>query len=478
MAQGDLVLVTGATGYIGGCLVPCLLEKGYRVRALVRDKTCLSGKSWQSQVEAQEGDLMSPGVVNRSMHGVTAAYYLVHSMASGRDYMNREFESARNFANAASESRVEHIIYLGGLADPADDIGSHLRSRIITGEILRQGSVPVTEFRASLIIGSGSISFELIRYLTELFPVLLGPRWIHNRTQPIAVQNVLEYLLSALEIRPGRGKIYEIGGEDVLSYVEVMAVYARIRGLKRRIIALPGISVNLMGQLAGKLTPVPAEIAVPLLGGMRTDSVVRDPFAQQDFPHIHPLNYASSVSSALQCLSPDNFESIWEINGSGFRINREGLFIEGQQATLRVQPEAVYGAIISLGGRRGWLYLNWLWKLRGFLDRLMGGPGLRGRRDEAALVEGDILDFYRVEALEPGRKLRLRAEMKAPGLGWMEWQINIQHGGEVLLTQLAAFAPRGLFGFLYWYILLPVHHLVFTGLIKEIVRQANESHAR
>jgi uncharacterized protein YbjT (DUF2867 family) len=474
VAQDDLVLVTGATGYIGGCLIPCLLEKGYRVRVLVRDKSRLSGRSWRSQVEVVDGDLLSSGTLTQSMHGVSTAYYLVHNMASGRNYIDREYDSARNFAHAAGKSEVGHIIYLGGLADPADDIGLHLQSRIKTGDILRQGSVPVTEFRASLIIGSGSISFELIRYLTEQFPVLFGPLWIRNRTQPIAVQNVLDYLLSALDVQSCRGKIYEIGGKDVLSYAEVMSIYACLRGLKRRIISLPGISVDFMGNLAGKLTPVPAEIAGPLLGGMRSDSVVRNDLAQRDFPHISPINYETSVSMALECLSPGNLESIWENNGSGFRIKREGFFAEGQQISFQVQPEAVYRAIIGLGGRRGWLYLNWLWKLRGFLDRLAGGPGLRGRRDASSLLEGDILDFYRVEALEPGQMLRLKGEMKAPGLGWMEWRINGQVEDEVLLTQIAYFAPHGFLGFLYWYILLPVHHLVFTGLIKAIIHQAGE----
>jgi uncharacterized protein YbjT (DUF2867 family) len=469
-----LVLVTGATGYIGGCLVPRLLEKGYRVRLLVRDPARLSKQSFRSQVEVVNGDLLSPGILTQAFSGVSTAYYLVHNMASGRNYVDREIISARNFANAAGMSGMEHIIYLGGLADPGDDIGSHLRSRIKTGDILREGRVPVTEFRASLIIGSGSISFELIRYLTEQFPVLVGPLWIHNRTQPIAVQNVLDYLISAMDCQNCSGKIYEIGGKDVLTYAEVMSVYACLRGLKRLIIALPGISVDFMSQMAGRLTPVPAKIARPLLGGMRSNSVVRDTLAQRDFPQIISLDYETSVSMALECLSPGNLESIWENNGSGFRIKREGFFIEGQQTRFRVQPEAVYRAITGLGGRRGWLYLNWLWKIRGFLDRLVGGPGLRGRRDDAALLEGDILDFYRVEALEPRQRLLLKAEMKAPGLGWMEWRVNEQPGGEVLLTQLAYFAPRGFLGFFYWYILLPVHHLVFTGLIKEIVHQANE----
>jgi uncharacterized protein YbjT (DUF2867 family) len=412
------------------------------------------------------------------MQGVSTAYYLVHNMASGRDYAEREIDSARNFSQAAGVNGVEHIIYLGGLADPGEDIGLHLRSRIKTGDILRQGSVPVTEFRASLIIGSGSISFELIRYLTEQFPILFGPLWIHNHTQPIAVKNVLDYLLSALDSQSCRGKIYEIGGKDVLTYAEVISVYARLRGLKRLIIALPGLSVDLIGQLAGKLTPVPARIARSLLGGMRGNSVVCADVAKEDFPHIQPLNYEASVLMALDCLSPDNLEPIWENHESWFRIKREGFFVEGQSIRSRVQPDAAYRVFTGLGGRRGWLYLNWLWKFRGLFDGLIGGPGLRGRREVGALIEGDILDFYRVEVLEPGRRMRLKSELKAPGLAWMEWRVTGQAGGDVLLTQIAFFAPHGFFGFLYWYILLPVHHLVFMGLLRAIVRQASEIQKR
>jgi uncharacterized protein YbjT (DUF2867 family) len=472
MAQARLVLVTGGTGYVGGCLVPCLMEKGYRVRVLVHDKTRLVGRSWQSQVEMVYGDIASPDVLNKAVQGVSTAYYLVHNMASGRNYIDKEIESARNFASVVGMSGMEHIIYLGGLADPEGDIGLHLRSRINTGDILRQGRIPVTEFRASLIIGSGSISFELIRYLTEQFPLMFSPRWIHNRTQPIAVQNVLDYLISALDFPGCRGKIYEIGGKDILTYAEVMSIYACARGLKRWIITFPGISVEFIGKLAGKLTPVPAEIACPLLGGMRSDSVVRNTLALQDFPQIQILDYETSVALALENLSPRKIETNWENQKSGVRIKQEGFFVESQQIMVRVNPESVFRAVIGLGGRRGWLYLNGLWKLRGFLDRVFGGPGLRGRRDDGLLVEGDILDFYRVEALEPRQRLLLRAEMKAPGLGWMEWRMAEKLGGEVLLTQIAYFAPRGFLGFIYWYILLPVHRLVFNGLINAIARQA------
>jgi uncharacterized protein YbjT (DUF2867 family) len=470
-----LILVTGVTGYVGGCLVPRLLERGHPVRMLVRDPRRLSGHAWLPQVEVVQGDILTPGVLEQALQGVCAAYYFIHNMTSGRNYYEKEIESARNFASAAAAGGVEHIIYLGGLADPDKDIGLHLRSRIQTGNTLRQGSVPVTEFRASLIIGSGSISFEMIRYLAEQFPLLVGPPWIYKRAQPIAIQNVLDYLVAALEDPVARGKIYEIGGKDVLTYAGTISVYARLRGLKRRIIPVPGMPVSLLAQVAGMVTPVPARIAGPLLGGMRAESVVHDDTAARDFPQIQPLDYEASARLALEHLAPASLESGWENGAESFRIKQEGFFIEGQNISIKARPEAVYRLIASLGGRRGWLYGNSLWKLRGFFDRLVGGPGLRGRTSADTLAVGDILDFYRVETLEPDRLVRLKAELKAPGLGWMEWQIRPQLEGGASLIQIVYFAPKGVSGFLYWYLLLPVHRLVFAGLLRAIARQAGET---
>jgi uncharacterized protein YbjT (DUF2867 family) len=474
VSSGRLILVTGATGYVGGCLVPRLLEKGYRVRVLVRDPARISTRTWLPQVELVGGDLFSPGTVHQALQDVSATFYLVHNMSSGRNYFGREIEAARNFASAATDAGVEHIIYLGGLADPAEDIGPHMLSRIQTGDILRQACTPVTEFRASLVIGSGSISFEMIRYLTEQFPILIGPSWMHNRSQPIAIQDVLKYLLLALETPACRGKIYEIGGESVLTYAQTMSIYARLRGLNRRLLTLPGLPVDLMALVAGILTPFPARIARPLLGGMRANSVVRTDSARRDFPKVRPISYEASVSLALELLSPGSLGYVWENGASSFEMKREGFFMEGRQIWLKVGTGAVYRAVTGLGGRRGWLYLDWLWKLRGWFDRLIKGPGLRGRRVEDDLVEGDVLDFYRVEALEKNTLVRLKSELKAPGLGWMEWRIHPQPEGDVFLSQIAYFAPKGAIGFLYWYLLLPVHRLVFAGLIKALARRAAE----
>jgi uncharacterized protein YbjT (DUF2867 family) len=467
-----LVLVTGATGYVGGRLVSRLLELGYHVRVLVRDPGRLDGRSWLDQVDIVKGDMLSMADLNRAMQYVSTAYYLVHNMKSGREYSKKEINSGQNFAAAAATSGIDHIIYLGGLADPNSVIGSHMRSRIQTGEMLRRGSVPVTEFRASMIIGSGSISFEMIRYLTEQLPVSFSRRWIQNCTQAISIQNVLDYLILALENQSCRGKIYEIGGKDVLTYAATIQVYARLRGLRRFIIVMPWVPVSLMAFIAGKLSPVPASIAAPLLEGMRSDSVVNNDLARRDFPTIELLGYQTSVEQALSLLSPLKIEIALENGASSFRIKQQGFFIECQRKRVEVQPGAAYRAITDLGGENGWLYMNWFWRLRGGIDKQAGGAGLRGREGQSALVEGDILDVFRVELLEPERRMLLKSELKAPGEGWMEWRILPKPGGEIALTQIVYFAPRGVAGFLYWYLLLPVHRLVFSGLIKAICRRA------
>ena len=473
----DLILVTGATGYVGSCLVPCLLDKGYRVRVLVRDPQRLQAQAWLSRVEVVPGDIFDGPSLKVAFENVTAGMYLIHNMSSGQHYESRELESAHNFLVAAETMSIQHIIYLGGLANPQEKIGPHLRSRLQTGEILRTGSIPVTEFRSSLVIGSGSTSFEMIRYLTEQIPVIFGPRNLKKLTQPIGIQNVLEYLLAALEIPASRGHIYEIGGRDVLSYAETMLTYARLRGLTRRVLLLQWIPDTLMAFLTSKLTPVPSRIARPLIGGMRGHSIVRNGSALEMFPQVRPLGYRDSVLQALENLSPPRLAPVWQNGSSLCRMMREGFFIENRETRIKVQPEVVYQVVSGMGGKRGWIYLNCLWKLRGFIDRLMGGAGLRGRSSQDTLSVGDIMDFYCVEALVPGHMLRLKAELKAPGLGWMEWRMHAESArdhDETVLSQTVFFAPRGVWGFIYWYILWPVHSLVFAGLIRGITQRATE----
>jgi uncharacterized protein YbjT (DUF2867 family) len=474
VSPNQLILVTGASGYIGGKLIPHLLECGYRVRCLVRDASSLQSRPWFSNVEISQCDLIHRKTLHESMEGVSKAYYLVHSMAQGKHYHRLELAAAANFAAAASTAGVEHIIYLGGLADPDAKIGLHMRSRIETGDTLRQGSVPVTEFRASLIIGPGSISFEMIRYLTEQIPFIMGPRWLHNACQPIAVQDVLNYLLAALDTPACRGKILEIGGPQILAYAASIKEYARLRGLKRHLITFPRLPIWLMAYWVDKLTPVPGRIAAPLIDGMRSESVVRDDTARKIFPGIQPIDYQSAVASALSQLSPDQVEPVWRSHPTPSILKHAGFLIDFQQAHIEASPQAGYLAIIRMGGKKGWLYLNGLWKLRGWIDRLLGGPGMRGHPGEDELSIGQVIDFYRVEALEAGCMLRLRSELKAPGEGWMEWEVKPLPEGGAQLSQTAFFAPKGAAGFLYWYGLYPLHRMVFKGLVKKLALRASE----
>lgn len=467
-----LVLVTGATGYIASKLIPKLLERGYRVRCLVRHPSRLKTRTWFSQVEAVQGNIVDPRSLAPAMQGVHTAYYLVHNMSSGYGYTSLERDGAQNFASSAEQAGVKHIIYLGGLADPAGKIAAHLRSRIETGQSLRTGNVPVTEFRAGVIVGPGSISFEMIRFMTELMPVIFGPTWLRHISQPIAVQNVIDYLLAGLEKLPGQDKVYEIGGPDHMTYADLMLTYGRLRGLWRRAVFMPGIPLWFMALGVAWMTPVPADIARPLVDGLRSDSLVQDDIACRDFPHIRLIGYEEGVNLALSQLRPDRLEPAWtDCDRSVKVVKHEGFFIDHRCVEIAAAPEDVFRVVSTLGGKNGWLYANWLWQLRGWLDRFLGGPGLRGRNP--GLRIGDVIDFYRVEAFEEGRLLRLRSELKAPGEGWMEWRVE-PSGEATRLSQTGFFTPRGFPGFAYWYGLGPLHKLTFRGLVRAIARKSKE----
>jgi len=476
-----LVLVTGATGYVGGRLVPRLLENGHRVRCLVRDPSRLQGRSWISQVEVIQGDVLSSVGLTKALSGVTTAYYLIHSMTSTPDFHERDLYAANNFAAAACQAGVQRIIYLGGLGDPKANLSLHLRSRQETGRALSAHGVPVTEFRAAIIVGAGSVSFEMIRYLTERIPVMICPRWVYTRVQPISIDEVLQYLVDALHVPESTGRILEIGGADVLTYGEMMLGYARVRGLRRYLLPVPVLSPRLSSYWVHWMTPIPAEIARPLIEGLRNEVIVRDDTARRLFPHIKPLDYLTAVRKALASLRAGEVETTWSdalVSSCGDIVpltlqTREGMIIEQRRLLLEAAPEVVYKAFASLGGERGWLYADWAWRLRGTVDRMVGGVGLRrGRRHLYDLRPGDVLDFWRVEAAEPGRLLRLRAEMKLPGEAWLQFEAFPQPDGKTLLLQTAFFAPKGLLGLLYWYALLPAHRLVFTGLLRSVARLA------
>ncbi len=476
-----LVLVTGTTGYVGGRLVPRLLEAGYRVRCLVRDPARLQGRPWLSQVEIAQGDVLKPETLPAAMQGVDTAYYLIHSMSSSADFHQRDLIAARSFGEAAKAAGVERIIYLGGLGDPDADLSQHLRSRQQTGAALQGAGVPITEFRAAIIVGSGSVSFEMIRYLTERIPVMICPRWVFTRVQPISIRNVLEYLVAALDTPESTGKIIEIGGSDVLTYGDMMMGYASVRGLRRVLLSVPVLTPRLSSYWVHWMTPIPAEIARPLIEGLRNEVIVRDDTARRLFPRVQPMDYQAAVQLALANLEASQVETAWsdalvtsqrDIPPVVLTI-QDGMIIESRRRKVQATPQAVYRTFTSLGGERGWLYANWAWRLRGILDRMVGGVGLRrGRRHPNNVRAGDALDFWRVEAVDSDRSIRLRAEMKVPGDAWLQFEAEPQAGGKTLLVQTTFFAPKGLFGFLYWYLLYPIHVLIFSGLVRSLARRA------
>jgi uncharacterized protein YbjT (DUF2867 family) len=475
------ILVTGATGYVGGRLVPRLLAAGHTVRCMVRDAARLQGRPWVGRVEIVQGDVLDDASLTPTMVGVDAAYYLVHSLGSGPDFHERDARAARAFGLAARAAGVARIIYLGGLGDPSTDLSEHLRSRQQTGEALREAGVPVTEFQAAVIVGAGSLSFEMIRYLTERVPVMICPSWVYTRIQPIAIRNVLDYLVAALDVPASTGQTIEIGGEDVITYGEMMMGYARLRGLRRWLAPVPVLTPRLSSYWVHLVTPIPSSIARPLIEGLRNEVVVRDARALAMFPDVRPVGYDAAVRAALAVLEAGSLETAWTdalATSQGdvppvVLTTQDGMVIEQRQHMVAAGAGRVYDVFTGLGGETGWLCMNWAWQFRGLLDRLVGGVGMRrGRRDPRDLRVGDALDFWRVEAVEPDSLLRLRAEMKVPGRAWLQFQARPLGDGRTLLSQTAFFAPRGLWGLLYWYALYPIHRLIFSGMVRRVAERA------
>lgn len=479
--EDGLILVTGATGYVGGRLVPRLVAAGRRVRCLVRDPGRLQGREWLGHVEVVAGDVLRPETLAPALAGVAVAYYLVHSMARGAGFHERDVAAARAFGRAAARAGVRRIIYLGGLGDPGGDLSEHLRSRQETGAALREGGVPVTEFRAAVVVGAGSISFEMIRYLTERLPVMVCPRWVYTRVQPIAVDDLLAYLVRALDVPESAGRVIEIGGADVLTYGDMIRRYARVRGLRRWLVPVPVLTPRLSSYWVHLVTPIPSTIARPLIEGLRSETVVRDDLARRLFPEIEPVGYDDAVRAALASLEAGAVETAWSdalattapTAAPRVLTTQEGMIIERRQLVVAAPPARVFAAVSGIGGQRGYGPHGWAWALRGALDRLVGGVGLRrGRRDPDHLRAGDAVDFWRVEAVEQDRLLRLRAEMKVPGAAWLQFE-TLPHGdGQTQLVQTAFFAPKGLAGPLYWYLLYPVHSLVFSGTVAALAARA------
>jgi uncharacterized protein YbjT (DUF2867 family) len=405
-------------------------------------------------------------------------------MSGHTEFRERDREAANNFGRMAEAQGVARIIYLGGLGDPENNLSEHLESRQETGDTLRQFKTPVTEFRAGMVVGSGSLSFEMVRHLTERLPVMIAPKWVFNKTQPIAVRDVLNYLLSAIETPESAGRIIEIGGASILTNAKMMHMYARIRGLRRYIISVPVLTPRLSSYWVHWMTPVPAKVVRPLILGLRNELIVRDDSAREIFPDIEPMDYETAVRRALKKLESGDIETLWTdalASSKGdaepvYFTEEQGMFIERRTRVVSAEPEDVYHAFAGLGGKRGWPPYNWLWQIRGALDRLVGGVGMRrGRRHPDDVRRGDALDFWRVEAVDPPNLLRLRAEMKLPGHGWLQFETKELEDGRTELIQTAFFASKGLLGLIYWYGVYPLHGPIFSRMIETVARRSENA---
>ncbi len=474
MSASERVLLTGATGYVGGRLLRKLEESGRPVRCMARRPETLSGRA-NAQTEVVYGDVLEPASLDEALAGVTTAYYLVHSMAAPGPFAGADRRGAENFAAAARRSGVSRIVYLGGLGAERD-LSVHLESRHEVGRILRKSGVPTIEFRASVIIGSGSVSFEIVRSLVDRSPVLLLPRWVVSRAQPIAIEDVLAYLLAALDLELDDSRLFEIGGPDHVAYADLMREYARQVGLRRTVIRVPFATPRISGLWLSLVTPVYASIGRELIESLRNDTVVRDGSAREAFP-IRPRGVSQAIERALANEDREFAETRWSDalsahhgrNWGGVTLGRRA--VASRRIEVAASPKQTFAPIQRIGGRTGWYYANGFWRVRGLMDTMVGGVGLRrGRRDPVRLAVGDTLDFWRVEAFEQDRLLRLSAEMKTPGRIWLQFEVVGDEAGATL-CQTAIFDPHGLAGLAYWYALYPVHYLIFDGMLRRI-RQA------
>ncbi len=475
-----MILITGATGYVGGRLVPRLLESGYKVRCLARDASRLKNR-WNG-AEIFQGNVLDENSLNSALKGIDTAYYLIHSMGGDDEFSKTDIIAAENFARAAENQNVKRIIYLGGLVSEDENLSKHLSSRLETGQTLRKFNVAVTEFRAGVIVGSGSLSFEMIRYLTERLAVMITPKWVNTKTQPIAIRDVLHYLIEAIKVEDSIGEIIEIGGEDILTYKDLMNIYAEVRGLKRYFIKVPVLTPRLSSHWVGFVTPLPSRIAKPLVDGLKNELICKSTKAKELF-NFKPISYKHAVELALQRNKDGKTETIWfSAYSSGVKkeaspvhlTQKEGMIIEKRECIVNANSESTFKAFTSLGGKNGW-HANFLWRIRGYVDLFFGGVGLRrGRRSETELFPGDPLDFWRVEEIEKNKLMRLRAEMKVPGNAWLQFQVEEVSNQNSILTQTAFYEPKGLWGLIYWYSIYPLHGIIFGGMIKAIKKSAEK----
>ena len=481
------ILVTGASGYVGGRLVTALLEDGASVRVFVRDQKKAQSNSWASSVEIATGNASDYQSTLKALNGIHTAYYLLHSINAGTNFDKIESEMANNFAKASEEAGVKQIIYLGGINNDLKS-SKHLNSRANTGRSLASTSVPVMEMRAGIIIGSGSASFEMLRHLTHRLPVMTTPKWVMNKTHPIAVRDVLWYLKSAAKLEKPVSGIFDIGGPEVLTYADMMQKFAKLSGLRKRlIIKVPVLTPNLSSLWIGFVTPVPTTLARPLVGSLISE-VVADPAKSID--HLIPkpaeglIDVSTAITLALSKVSSNAVSTRWSDATAPYAPWQkaqsdpdwagEALYKDTKVRVTDASMDNLWVAIEEIGGDNGWYGADFLWYARGVMDRMIGGVGLRrGRRDPIHLRVGDSLDFWRVESLIPGQSLKLYAEMILPGKAWLEFRIKKLPNGQSEVTQEASYSPRGLGGQLYWYAVLPLHTFVFPTMIRNLIRSAN-----
>jgi uncharacterized protein YbjT (DUF2867 family) len=488
------VLVTGATGYVGGRLVSKLIESGYSVRVLVRSAARARRQQWSDDVEMVVGDVLEAPTLTSAFEGCEAAYHLVHAMGTGSDFDESEARAAENVRDAAAAAQLSRIVYLGGMGDDSSELSAHLTSRHRVGQILASGPTPVTELRAAVIIGSGSLSFEMLRYLTEVLPVMITPSWVRTKCQPIAIRDVLHYLVGVLDDTSHADHVVDIGGPDVLTYADMMRVFAEVAGLPRRvIIPVPLLSPRLSSLWIGLVTPLPARTARPLVDSLRHEVTVQQHGTEAGIealvPH-EPLPFREAVELALRRTRAEAVDTRW--SDAGFtpadplpgdpEWSGGASYTDHQVVTTAATPEQLHRSFARIGGTNGYYVADWAWWLRGLADRIIGGPGLRrGRRHPVELRAGESLDFWRVVEVDD-RQLVLQAEMKVPGKAWLTWRIEPDDDdtdisadtgtGQIQLHQVAFFAPKGLFGRLYWYTMLPFHWLIFRRMALAIVSHA------
>jgi len=479
-------LVTGATGYIGGRLVPELLDAGFTVRAGARQLLQLRDQPWADQVELAHADVLDPDVIRAALTDVDVAYYLVHAIGKGSDFEELDRRAARTFAAAAREAGVSRIVYLSGLMPEGEELSPHLRSRQEVGEILLASGVPTTVLQAAIIIGSGGASFEMLRYLTERLPVMTTPIWVQTRIQPIAVRDVLYYLVHSASLPSDVNRAFDIGGPDVLTYEQMMQRYAKVVGLpKRRIVRVPALTPGLSSHWVQIVTPVPNAIARPLVESLRNTVVCREDDIRDYIPDppLGRTDFEHAVELALARVRSGDVPTHWanaEVRGapsdplpSDPDWAGGDLYVDERSRVVNASPEALWQVIVGIGGANGWYSWSLAWGIRGVMDRLSGGPGLRrGRRDPYDLYVGEALDWWRVEEVVDLKLLRLRAEMRVPGRAWLELTISTDEHGRTVFGQRAIFYPHGLSGQAYWWSVAPFHGVVFGGMQRNIAREA------